>query len=191
MTRNKEQTQRQSPGEDLGRTYLGQAQRQLDGCLAKIKHCLKQLDEEQIWWRPRESANSIANLTLHLCGNVRQWIISGVGGAPDLRNRPREFSERGPMTKAQLTRRLEETVHEANHLLSKHETQAALLAPRRIQGFDETVLSAILNSVAHFAGHTQEIICLTRFQLGDGYRFLWVPKTSEQGAPVEDYAEDE
>jgi hypothetical protein len=177
--------------ERLGRGYLAEAQRRLTECAGKIKHCLKQLDEEQVWWRPRESANSIANLILHLCGNVRQWIIAGVGGAADLRNRPREFSDHGPIPKAQLLRRLEETVHEACHVLSKAETEDELLAPRRIQGFDETVLAAIFSSVAHFAGHTQEIIWVTRFQLGDEYRFLWIPKTPEQGAPVEDYPEDE
>jgi hypothetical protein len=144
-----------------------------------------------VWWRPRESANSIANLILHLSGNLRQWILSGVGGAPDLRNRPREFSEHGPISMSQLLRRLEETVHEAIHILSKPESEAELLSPRRIQGFDETILSAIFDSVSHFAGHTQEIICMTRFQLGDEYRFYWIPKTPEQGAPVEDYPEDE
>jgi hypothetical protein len=36
--------------------------------------------------------------------------------------------------------------------------------------------------VPHFRGHTQEIVLMTRLQLGDAYRFLWVPKSKEQGA---------
>jgi len=32
-------------------------------------------------------------------------------------------------------------------------------------------------------GHTQEIVHLTRLQLGDGYQMEWQPLTPEQGAP--------
>ena len=48
--------------------------------LPRIVDCLQLLSEEEIWWRPNEASNSAGNLVLHLCGNVRQWIISGLGG---------------------------------------------------------------------------------------------------------------
>jgi hypothetical protein len=57
---------------------------------------------------------------------------------------------------------------------------AKLLEPRRIQGFEETVLSAIFECLAHFNGHTQEIVYITRLQLGDAYRFAYIPSTPEQ-----------
>ena len=53
------------------------------------------LSDEQIWTRPYPYGNSIGNLVLHLCGNVRQWIVSGIGGKPDVRVRDREFSAHG------------------------------------------------------------------------------------------------
>ncbi len=55
-----------------------------------------------------------------------------------------------------------------------------LLSSCRIQGFDTTVLSAILDTVSHFQGHTQEIVSLTRQQLGDAYQFKFIPSTPEQ-----------
>ena len=61
--------------------------------------------------------------------------------------------------------------------------EGRLLEPRRIQGFDETVLSATWHSLEHLGGHAQEIIHMTRLQLGDRYRFAWTPSTPEQGAP--------
>lgn len=125
--------------------------------------------------------NSIGNLVLHLSGNVRQWIISGVGGEADVRNRPKEFSERGPFDREELIRRLDEVVQQADEVL-RVVTPQQLLEPRRIQGFETTGLSAIFDSVAHFRGHTQEIVCLTRMQLGDAYRFEWAPSTPEEGA---------
>src|SRR5579862_1299439 len=74
--------------------------------LPRILLCLKELSRQQIWWRPHEASNSVGNLVLHLEGNVRQWIISGLGGAPDKRQRDQEFSERRPMQRRMLANRL-------------------------------------------------------------------------------------
>lgn len=167
--------------ENVAEAHTAAAREQLTKAAKVIKHCLGQLTDEQIAWRPQESLNSIGNLVLHLCGNVRQWIISGVGGEADVRNRPREFSERGPFDREELIRRLDEVVQQADDVLSTV-TPQQLLQPRRIQGFETTGLSAIFDSVAHFKGHTQEIVCLTRMQLGDAYQFEWAPSTPEEGA---------
>ena len=75
------------------------ASQELTKALERIKHCLGQLTDEQIWQREAESMNSIGNLILHLCGNLRQWIVAGIGGEQDLRRRPNEFSERGAISK--------------------------------------------------------------------------------------------
>ena len=150
----------------VGRTYLEEARRRLAACHDRIRHCLEQLEDGEVWWRPQENMNSIANLMLHLCGNLRQWIVAGVGGSPANRDRPREFAERGPIAKKELLRRLEEVIGEADAVLAKT-SEEQLLASRRIQGFEETVLSAIFASLAHLSGHTQEIICLTRLLRGN------------------------
>ena len=163
----------------LGHVYIEEARRRLAACHKRIIHCLNQLDDAQLWWRPKESMNSIANVVLHLCGNLEQWIVSGVGGAPDLRNRPLEFSERTPLPKEQLSQRLSSTVSRADEVRAQV-NDAKLLEARRIQGFEETVLSAIFETLAHFNGHTQEIVYITRLQLGNAYRFAWVPSTPEQ-----------
>lgn len=167
--------------EQVAHSVTTEASKELAAALGKIKHCLGQLSDEQVWWRPSESMNSIGNLMLHLAGNLRQWIVSGVGGADDTRDRPSEFAERGPLPKAELLRRLEAAVSEAQAALSRA-SAAELLRPRRIQGFDVSGIGAIFDSVPHFRGHTQEIIHLTRSQLGDGYRLAWKPTTAEQGA---------
>jgi Protein of unknown function (DUF1572) len=157
------------------------AANELADAFAKIKHCLVQLSDEQVWWRPKPSLNSIGNLILHLCGNLRQWIVCGVGSATDNRDRPKEFSERGPIPKVELLNMLDEIVGHAQAALNALHTDR-LLESRRIQATEQTALSAIFDSVPHFRGHTQEIVLMTRLQLGDSYRFFWVPKSKEQGA---------
>lgn len=159
------------------------SRRQLKDLAARIRHCLNQLTDEQVWWRPSDVQNSIANLILHLCGNVRQWIISGVGGVPDTRDRPKEFSDRSQASKAELLHQLDEVLAETDQVLAGLTPEQAV-APRRIQGFDgETGISAIFHSIAHFYGHTQEIVHMTRTLLGEKYQFEWEPKTPEEGAP--------
>ncbi len=159
------------------------AAHELDSALKRIKHCLAQLNDVQVWRRSHPSLHSIGNLILHLCGNLQQWIVSGIGGASDIRNRPAEFAERGPIPKEELLRTLEGVVVEAMRVLAGINARQ-LTAVRRIQGFDVTGVAAIFESIPHFRGHTQEIVHMTRLRLGDAYQFAWTPTTPEQGAPA-------
>ena len=135
-----------------------------------LRACLDKLTEDEVWWRANEQSNSAGNLILHLCGNVRQWIIHGVGGAHDVRQRSGEFAERGPIPKADLLRLLEQTLAEVEQVLQRV-TAEQLVQPRQIQGFDQTVLSAIFHVVEHFSYHTGQIIFLTKMRTGADLKF--------------------
>jgi hypothetical protein len=169
--------------DELAAVVGAAAAHELDSALNRIKHCLGQLNDDQVWLRSLPRLNSIGNLILHLCGNLRQWIVAGVGGASNERNRSAEFAERGPIPKQALMSKLEAAVAEASHILAGVDARQ-LLGVRRIQGFDLTGAAAIFGSVPHFRGHAQEIVYMTRLQLGDTYKFAWTPATPEQGASV-------
>ncbi len=121
--------------ENLSDAVGNEASDELDGALRKINHCVNQLTDDQLWWRPSESMNSVANLLLHLCGNLRQWIVSGVGGAADVRERQKEFDERSSVPKTELMQQIEDAVAEAKTALSENSAEE-LLRFRRIQGFE-------------------------------------------------------
>jgi len=161
--------------------FLTEARNTLGGSLKKIEHCVEQLSDADVWWRQHESHNSIQNVILHLCGNLRQWILHGVSGESDVRDRPLEFSDRARRPKAELVSMLKETVAACDRALEAFPPER-LLERRRIQGFDTTVLSAIFDTVSHFVGHQHQIVYITRLRLGDAYRFQWAPATPEQGA---------
>src|SRR6266702_8297067 len=92
---------------EIGQLFITRSRHHLsEDFLPKIERCLEVLTDEQIWWRANPQSNSIGNLILHLSGNVRQWIVSGLGGAADGRDRPAEFSEHGPIPKDELLRKL-------------------------------------------------------------------------------------
>ena len=156
--------------DELATAVGTEAGKELASAQSRITHCLNQLSDEQVWSRSLPSLNSIGNLLLHLCGNVRQWILAGLGGAVEIRQRPAEFAERGPIAKDELLHQLDAVVSEAKEVL-RGLTARQLLEARRIQGFEVTGLAAIFNSVSHFRGHTQEIVHMTRLQLGDAYQF--------------------
>jgi hypothetical protein len=169
--------------DELAAAVGAAAAHELGSALGRIKHCLDQLNDDQVWHRSEPGLNSIGNLILHLCGNLRQWVVAGLGGAPDVRDRPAEFAEQMPIPKEELVRNLEAVVGEAKRILAGVDARR-LTEARRIQGFDVTGAAAIFDSVPHFRGHTQEIVHMTRLQLSDAYKFAWTPTTPEQGAPV-------
>jgi uncharacterized damage-inducible protein DinB len=139
-------------------------------CHGRIASCLEKLTGEQIWARGGANENAIGNLVLHLCGNVRQWIISGVGGAPDARQRDQEFAARGGMEVAELAEKLRATEDEAAEVLAQV-SAARLMEPLTIQGYQATGMAAIYHVVEHFSGHTGQIIFATKMLTGDDLGF--------------------
>ena len=67
----------------------------LDAAMVKLSNCVRQLSDQQLWWRPAAGQNSVANLIIHVCGNMTQWIVCGVGGEQDKRDRESEFAATG------------------------------------------------------------------------------------------------
>jgi uncharacterized damage-inducible protein DinB len=141
--------------------------------MPKIERCLGRLSDEEVWWRPNEASNSIGNLVLHLCGNVTQWIIGGVGGRPYERVRQREFDERSPVPRKQLLEKLRGVVAEADAIIESAEANT-LASPRRIQGYECTALEAIYHVVEHFSMHTGQIILIAKARTGEDLK-LWSP----------------
>ncbi len=174
-----------SMAERLTQAFCHAASSELADSLRMIEHCLSQLEEEQIWHRGEQSLNAIGNLILHLLGNLRQWVVAGLGGAADIRERPREFAPCEPIPARELLAAARSCVHEAATVLSRLDPEN-MLQMRRIQGFEMTGVAALWHSVSHFRGHTQEIIRLTRQHLGQRYRFAWAPRTLEEGADAAD-----
>ena len=156
---------------DIARAFIEEARSQLAAdYLPKIERCLEGLSDAQIWWRPNEQSNSIGNLLLHLAGNARQWIVCGVGGASDRREREREFNQRDEIPRDALLAALRATLAEVDETLASVDPNS-LLEERRIQGLDVSLLRAIFHVVEHFSMHTGQIIQLTKLLKGDDLAF--------------------
>jgi uncharacterized damage-inducible protein DinB len=167
----------------LAESFLEQARHSLrQHHLPRLVRCLEALSEEDVWWRPNQASNSVGNLVLHLEGNVRQWIVAGLGGESDRRDRPREFAERGPIPRRQLLARLRVAVRQATRVL-RQVSARALKRRYTIQRLRVSGLVAVQHVVEHFAYHTGQIIYITKLRQSRDLGFTRLPgeKTKGQG----------
>ena len=147
---------------EIGQLFMTRSRYHLSqDFLPKIERCVELLKDEQIWWRANPQSNSIGNLILHLSGNVRQWIVSGLGGAADSRDRDAEFAQREAISRDELIEKLKQTLGDADAALAKFDAEK-LLDLQSIQGCDVSALEAILHVVEHFSMHTGQIILMTK-----------------------------
>jgi uncharacterized protein DUF1572 len=166
---------------EIGEAFLEESRNRVIKARERINHCLGQLENDDIWWTPEEGSNSIGVILQHLMGNLRQWIISGVGGEPDIRDRPREFRVEEKTPGAVLQRQFNNILDQVNTTYSRLDPQQ-LLNKRKIQGFDESVLSAIYQTMTHLELHAGQIAYITKIKKGSSYKESWKPATKEQGA---------
>jgi uncharacterized damage-inducible protein DinB len=130
----------------------------------RIKKCLEMLDEEYIWRKSNSETNSIGNLILHLCGNIRQYAISSLAEKPDERDRNSEFENKHSLSKEELIQRLNSTVFEASQVIQSL-TEADLLRVRPVQCFEMSGIGVIIHVVEHFSYHTGQIALLTKLAI--------------------------
>src|SRR5262245_7933030 len=147
-----------------GRIFLDQARTKLlVEYRTKIRLAVEALPEDELWRRPNDQSNSVGNLLLHLAGNVRQWMVSGVGGSPDARDRAGEFTARDGAPRGELRASLNHVLDDVGHVLDRL-TPESLLERRTIQGRDVTVLDAIFICVEHFSMHLGQIILIAKLR---------------------------
>jgi uncharacterized damage-inducible protein DinB len=145
---------------------------------SRVTDCVSRLSNEQLWTRMGANQNALGNLVLHLCGNVQQWIVSGVGGGSDVRDRAAEFAQFGGLTGGELQVRFDTTLQKAAEVLR------ALPASRltemvTVQHQQKAVLELIYTVVEHFAQHTGQIIFATKMLTGEDlgyYSHLSAPR---------------
>ena len=135
--------------------------RMLEESFPRLRQCLSLLTDEEIWRRPNPQSNAVGNLVLHLCGNAQQWIGSGLGGNPDTRKRQAEFDERGPLSRDELHRKIDETEEVIRKVLEQV-TPEDLLTVHPVQTFEENGLSILVHVVEHFSYHTGQISYFTK-----------------------------
>lgn len=136
--------------------------------LPRIHKALATLPPADLWWTPHGDTTSIGALLRHLRGNVGQWVVSGLGGRPDGRDRKSEFAGAPQADAAALLSALEATVAEACAVLASLDAEA-LTKVHSIQGKPVTGLRAVFHVVEHFSWHAGQITWIAKLRAGAGH----------------------
>jgi uncharacterized damage-inducible protein DinB len=152
-------------GDPVSETFLAASVKRMQLSENDINKCLDKLTEEQMSCRGGDYENSIANLLLHLEGNIRQWFLHGIGGQPDVRQRDEEFALSPSLPCAEIRRRFAATLEESRQVI------ASLPPARLLEKIDPqpsakvgpmTILEAIFRIVSHLQLHQGQIVLLTK-----------------------------
>ena len=128
---------------------------------ARIKTCLDLLNEEEFWFQANPETNSIANLILHLSGNITQYVISSLGMEKDIRDRDLEFNSKKNFNKEQLFQKISSTCKKAISIIKKS-TEKDLHHSRKVQGFEMTGIGILIHATEHYSYHTGQIALSTK-----------------------------
>jgi Protein of unknown function (DUF1572) len=132
---------------------------------ADINRCVDRLTEEQIWSHGGDHENSIANLLLHLDGNLRQWFLHGIDGQPDVRDRDAEFTLSPVLRSAEIRSRFAATLAECRSVIGSLPVERLheMINPQPSGNWPAmTILEAILRITGHLQLHQGQIILLTK-----------------------------
>lgn len=148
---------------------------------AQIRAAIEPLTDEQLWWRPNESSNSIANLMLHLTGSLNHYLNRAFGGLDYDRNREQEFGERTMMPKAEVVAAFDEMVARAETTLAGF-TRERLAEPSPEPRMNRIVLEDLINILSHISTHTGQILWIAKSMRDGALNDVWMYSHRDQGA---------
>ena len=138
----------------------------------EVGACLDALDDAQLWWRPNDEANAIANLILHLVGSNHFYLEHMIAGGELRRDRDAEFSAHAGHSKAGVTALWEASVASTTSVLSAFDP-ARLLEVTEKTGKPLTLERILLHVTHHNAIHVGQIISTTKLLRSGAIRDLW------------------
>jgi hypothetical protein len=151
---------------EIGKLFLDYSSRKLTQMTGNVESCLSKLNDKQVWERHAAHENTIGNLILHLCGNMRQWIMHGVGNDQDVRTRDAEFSASSGLGAKQLSELFAKTVNEAKGIIGSLPVERLKDRTDPQKMGEVSVLNAIYQVVGHVQQHVGQIILLTKQMTG-------------------------
>ena len=147
--------------EQFIKEFISQAIHRIDENTPKLIACVQELGEANIWKRPNPHSNSVGNIILHLCGNIRQYAISSLGNRKDVRERDKEFSADRAYSATELLKKLSDTLDEAKNII-QNVSEEELLRKRKVQGYTHSGIGIVIHVTEHYSYHTGQIIFWTK-----------------------------
>lgn len=148
---------------------------------AQIRAAVEPLTDDQLWWRPNETSNSIGNLLVHLTGSLNHYLGRNIGGIPFDRDRAAEFAERRHLPKAEVMASFEEMISRAERTFDGL-TPERLSEPSPEPAMHELVIEDLLNAAMHLSTHTGQIVWIAKMLAEGSVREVWIKSHRNEGA---------
>ena len=146
----------------------------------QIRDCLNQLTDEQIWWRPNETSNSIGNIVIHLSGSVNHFLNRAVGGFAYERDRPAEFAERRQIPRDELLAVFDDMVAKAEQTFDAL-TPERLGDPSPEPKMYTLVVEDLLAVGMHISNHAGQVVWITKMLKEGSVDDVWIKTHNELG----------
>ena len=147
--------------------------RLLDDFPAQIGECLDLMTDDDVWWRPNETANALGNLVLHLAGSNRYYIAYAIGGREIERDRDAEFAARRNPGRLEVVKLWDETVRISREVLESLDPTRLMETTDRT-GKSTTIAALLLHASHHTAVHLGQIVWITKMRHPGAMTELWI-----------------
>jgi hypothetical protein len=147
---------------------------------AQVRAAVEKLTEEQMWWRPNEKSNSVANLILHLSGSLNLYLNSNIGGISYKRDRDGEFAARGPMSKREVMAVFDDTIAKAEQSFNKIKPEQ-LAGPSTEPDKYNALVQDLIGIVTHVSTHTGQILWITKMLDEGALDEVWIRAHKRHG----------
>lgn len=136
--------------------------------LTRLHQQIEATPSDILWQTRAGVSNSIGNLSLHLEGNLREFVGRQFGALPYTRQRDREFSDQGIPQHELLARLVSLKLSVVPVLAAATDNQLSALCPEQRYGLDMTWREFLIHLLGHLNYHLGQIDYLRRLLTGAG-----------------------
>lgn len=130
--------------------------------LRLVRKEIEAFPDKDLWRTAKGVNNSAGNLCLHICGNLRYYIGSSLGGDEYKRNRSREFQAKG-LSKEELLGEVDQTLIAVDRALGEINDEACNAPyPGDLPVEAEDTCQFLLHLYGHLNYHLGQIDYLRR-----------------------------
>ncbi len=116
------------------------------------------LSEEQFWTKPFPFGNSFGHLVLHLTGNLNYYIGAQIAGTGYVRDRPREFADPAPPSKAEALKKFDEAIEMVVETVGKQSAEDWAKAYAATGSEAKDRFDMVLQCATHLHHHIGQMI---------------------------------